>query len=712
MINIHVINSAQKSDSGEYACKTTGSERSDPVKLAFSDDWIILQTSYSAVFKGEEMLLSCLGWTGYRVANVKYFKESSLIAIFSMPQALIIKNATVADSGTYHCKMKIKSGLFYSTYTSNIVAMTVKVPVFGVCLEVLPMGGHVIEEQRLQVNCSVKEGTVPIIFSWCKLNTDECIYKEVSDERWAEFVTPLVQERHTGDYYCKASNRGTASVKSPVTNITVHRIPVSGISVQIEPHGGKVVEEEKLVVTCTVSEGTGPVTFSWCRQDIDACLQQKTTFSRQVTFVMDSMMEEDDGLYYCTASNERAPIESEQIQIYVERTPVSEITLKVQPTGGKFTEGEKMILTCSVGAGTGPVTFSWCKMRTGNCVYEQTLNSRKVDYIVPSVTEIFEGAFYCRASNSRATVESELIQLSVKIPVSQPMLTFGLDGDRHVLGDTVMIHCESKRGTLPIVYQFYHQQRTLGKVFIHQKEPGRLKVTLASADDSGAYSCDASNDVSSDVQRSEELFLTVVVPVSGATLKIDKTSPEVPVDESLRFTCSLASGSLPEFHWFHDEKVVDETSGIYLLPAPGNSLFIESIQPEHGGNYQCHATNILNQNKTLNSTSNIITVSVVGLSIRERLAQKRIIEEQKQLAWFKSHQTLLETQLNMMYKLQNNMKLELQHLMNKVDHKLQCILQVLEQQGDTSCIPVSTPFSQENRMETRATAESERGSEL
>ncbi|NXV08134.1 FCRL1 protein, partial [Cettia cetti] len=83
-----------------------------------------------------------------------------------------------------------------------------------------------------------------------------------------------LQLHHSGHHSCTFRYRPWPSVwieSSPVT-VTVHGVPLSGVSLWAQPPGGQVALGDSLVLSCTVATGTGPLSFTWHRGGSGALL--------------------------------------------------------------------------------------------------------------------------------------------------------------------------------------------------------------------------------------------------------------------------------------------------------------------------------------------------------------------------------------------------------------------------------------------------------
>ncbi|GAB5583823.1 Fc receptor-like protein 2 isoform X1 [Prionailurus iriomotensis] len=197
--------------------------------------------------------------------------------------------------------------------------------------------------------------------------------------------------------------------------------------------------------------------------------------------------------------------QSLQLQIHVHRVPVSNISLEMRAPRGQVIEGRNLVLLCSVTEGTGNITFSWHREATGTSVGKKTQRSLSVELEVPAVQERDAGRYYCRADNGHGPIQSKVLSILVRIPVSCPVLSITAPRAQAVEGDVVELRCEAQRGSPPILYRFYYEDVPLGNSSAPSGGGASFNLSLT-AEHSGNYSCEADNGLGA--RRSE------VVPLS------------------------------------------------------------------------------------------------------------------------------------------------------------------------------------------------------
>ncbi|NWR25653.1 FCRL2 protein, partial [Emberiza fucata] len=125
-----------------------------------------------------------------------------------------------------------------------------------------------------------------------------------------------LQLHHSGHYSCMGLVRSFMSRSAPVT-VTVHGVPLSGVSLSAQPPGGQVALGDRLVLSCTVATGTGPLSFSWHREGSGALMG--TSPCLELHHVWDN----DSGQYWCQVSDRDSVAESDPLNVTVlgERDP-------------------------------------------------------------------------------------------------------------------------------------------------------------------------------------------------------------------------------------------------------------------------------------------------------------------------------------------------------------------------------------------------------
>ncbi|NXP42246.1 FCRL2 protein, partial [Leiothrix lutea] len=118
---------------------------------------------------------------------------------------------------------------------------------------------------------------------------------------------------HSGRYRCRGWMGAVTPQwrESQLVTVTVHRVPLSGVSLSAQPPGGQVALGDRLVLSCAVAMGTGPLSFTWHRRGLGTLLGIGPRL--ELRHVGDN----DSGHYHCRASNGDSVTESVALNVTV-----------------------------------------------------------------------------------------------------------------------------------------------------------------------------------------------------------------------------------------------------------------------------------------------------------------------------------------------------------------------------------------------------------
>ncbi|XP_054373575.1 LOW QUALITY PROTEIN: Fc receptor-like protein 4 [Molothrus ater] len=167
-------------------------------------------------------------------------------------------------------------------------------------------------------------------------------------------LSPL-RLHHSGRYLCGGRVVSQWRESEQVT-VTVHRVPLSGVSLSAQPPGGQVALGDSLVLSCAGAVGTGPLSFSWHEQDSWAPLGSCPCLE------LHHVGDNDSGQYRCRVSDGDREAESDPMNVTV-LVPVANAAITPGPLSHQVRAGDNVTLHCSVQVGSAPVTFTWLHNR-------------------------------------------------------------------------------------------------------------------------------------------------------------------------------------------------------------------------------------------------------------------------------------------------------------------------------------------------------------
>ncbi|XP_039074401.1 Fc receptor-like protein 3 isoform X2 [Hyaena hyaena] len=498
----HLENQSEKikiKTSGYYSCKTQRSSLSNPVHVQFLTDWLILQASHP-VFEGDPVVLRCRGKKEEEIMEKSYYKNKKIIR--SHYNSNITVYPPLDDDSTYHCTASRESFWNLWIETSNPLKIQVQELFPSPVLTASP--SQPIEGSPMTLKC---ETWLPPQRTHIRLQF--CFFKEnqLLGLGWSnspEFHIPTMWSEDSVAYWCLARTTTSRIMKtSPRSQIHVQRIPVSDVNLETEPPVGQLIEGEDLVLICSAAEGTGTVMFSWHREGLERSLGRKTRRALSAELRIASMREQNAGRYYCAADNMDGPILSKRIRITL-RIPVSRPVLTVRMPWAQAVEGHVVELLCEAQRGSPPILYRF--YHEGDALGNSLAPSGGGASFNLSLTAKHSGNYSCEANNSLGVQRSEVVSLSVMVPVSRPVFTLNPAVAQIMVGDVLELRCEVQRGSPPILYWFYHEDVILGNTSAPFGGGASFNLSLTT-EHSGNYSCGADNGLGA--QRSEAVSLNV-----------------------------------------------------------------------------------------------------------------------------------------------------------------------------------------------------------
>uniref|UniRef100_A0A2K5DXX5 Fc receptor like 6 n=1 Tax=Aotus nancymaae TaxID=37293 RepID=A0A2K5DXX5_AOTNA len=128
---------------------------------------------------------------------------------------------------------------------------------------------------------------------------------------------------------------------------------------------------------------------------------------------------------------------------------------------------------------------------------------------IPGVKGGDSGLYWCEAALEGGQVQKQSPQLEVRVwaPVSRPVLTLNHGPADPAVGDVVHLLCEAQRGSPPIRYSFYLDEKIVGSHSAPCGGNASLLFPVTSEHDAGNYSCEAENRVSRERSETKKLSL-------------------------------------------------------------------------------------------------------------------------------------------------------------------------------------------------------------
>ncbi|XP_062367209.1 Fc receptor-like protein 2 [Cinclus cinclus] len=330
-------------ESGTYTCDRPGSGHSPPVLV--SNEPLVLQVPARALLEGDTVTLRCRSWKDKPVTSVVFYKDNKYLKRSLSGKDMSLSHLQLHSSGRYSCKGSVGSRHTWSAPVTVAVHELFSVPV----LEGPP---ELTEGSPLNLSClstpSPLRPPAPLLYSFYRDGQ-----RVGGPQGSPRLLVPTVRVTQSGNYSFKVSSEeGTVWKSSAQLGVTVCRVLPTRVSLLVQPPGGQVTLGDSLVLSCTVTMGTGPLSFSWHRDGSGATLG--TGPRLELWHVGDN----DSGHYQCRVSDGESVAQSVPLNVTV-LVPVANATITPGPPALQVRPGDPVTLRCSVQVGSAPVTFTW-----------------------------------------------------------------------------------------------------------------------------------------------------------------------------------------------------------------------------------------------------------------------------------------------------------------------------------------------------------------
>ncbi|XP_048968460.1 Fc receptor-like protein 5 isoform X5 [Canis lupus dingo] len=349
----------------------------------------------------------------------------------------------------------------------------------------------------------------------------------------------------------------------------------------------------KLILQAPPSVFEGDSVTLKCQANVDLALKNKSLYKNgKMLKILDESSSfhiqqaglKDNGEYHCAGSEINCSFSSNRIKIQVQELFPHPV-LRSRPSW--TTSGNQLTLICEtqLPPQKSDVQLQFRFFKDGQIVEEGSKNFLKI-WNPSSGMNKGPSYYWCEAHTVTSNVckKSQKSQIHVEVPVSRPVLTLSPPRAQALEGHRVTLHCETRRGSTPILYQFYHGDVLLKSSSTHTARAS-FSITLT-AESSGKYSCTANNGFGP--QRSDTRSLSVTVPASRPVLTLRVPGTQAVVGDVMELHCEAHKGSPPIlYRFYHDDVFLGSSSAA----SGGRASFNLFLTPEHSGSYACEADN-------------------------------------------------------------------------------------------------------------------------
>ncbi|XP_034438633.1 hemicentin-1 isoform X1 [Hippoglossus hippoglossus] len=581
---LRLLNAAT-GDAGGYSCKAiniAGSKEKDffldvlvPPTIAGSGS----PRDVSAILK-QEISLECKV-QGVPLPTIQWYKDRKLVflgdpnlEVTNRGQVLRIKSARLGDQARYQCSVMNTAGKQSKDFNLSVyVPPTIK-------------GGNSTTEVTallamvVTLECEARGVPLPVI-TWYR-NGEAILSNRQAQyvERGHYLKIPRAQASDAGLYTCKVTSVAGSAEKAYELDVYLPPTIAGGGD---GPTEKTVILSKSLILDCEAG-GHPPPSLTWLKDGVPVHDGESVRVLEQgKKLEILSATVSNSGRYVCVATS-----------IAGEKEVKYDVRVLVPPfldgaddvTDSAVILNSPLELECEA-TGTPPPVITWYKdgkpVRQREGLRVATSGRR----LIVSRAQVSDTArFQCVATNAAGEHERDF---NVVVHVPPSIRTTGPAERSVVLHKPVSLECISS-GIPPPSITWIKDGRPVDTTQEHLKleSAGRiLKVTEARLEDSGRYTCLATNAAG---EAQQHIRLSVheapSIPYSGEIINQTIVSG-FPTE----LECKATGSPLPAITWYKDGRPLTSAAGVTMLKR-GQLLEIERAQLSDAGIYRCVAVNL------------------------------------------------------------------------------------------------------------------------
>ncbi|XP_026558988.1 hemicentin-1 [Pseudonaja textilis] len=506
--------------------------------------------------------------------NNRMISVSSNVEIVADGQTLHIKMSEVSDTGQYVCKAINIVGRDDKTFHLNVhVPPTIEGPQQEWINETI--------RNPITLTCDAT-GIPPPSITWLKNGkplensaTHELLILPGGNK--LQIARPHYSDN--GNYSCIASNVEGKAKKFYVLSVEIPP-DIVGSEMPSEVSG---ILGENIQLSCEAS-GTPTPAIQWLKDGklITSDESQQISLAPNGSLLhIFGALTSDGGKYTCVATNPAG-----------EEDRIFSVNIYVPPTINKNKEEPEaltVILDTSINIecqamGTPPAQINWLKngLPLSTSSHIRLLSAGQVLRIVKA--QVADTGMYTCVASNRAGVDNKHYSLQVYVP---PSIDNGGETELTVLkGNPVSLMCLANGIPTPTISWLKDGQtlsRNLHVAFENQKMG--LRILNSEINDSGRYTCIASNEAGEDNQH----FTLKVLEPPHINKSDNPEEISTVINNPLELLCISDGIPIPKLTWMKDGRPLPQTESVHVLRG-GQVFRISSAQVEDTGRYTCLAS--------------------------------------------------------------------------------------------------------------------------
>ncbi|XP_023265150.1 carcinoembryonic antigen-related cell adhesion molecule 1-like isoform X3 [Seriola lalandi dorsalis] len=546
------ISDVRMTDEGNYICSIStfpAGNRQGTTSLVMLEEVGKVTVTATDPVEFSSVSLSCFVSSGSSLSFL-WLNGSSEVTASDRVQltdgntTLTIVSVTRYDQGPFRCHVfnAVSNG------TSAPVNLSISFGPENINLTKSPSQDYYVEGSDISLLCSAVSRPAAL-FNWF-------LNRVPLSDTGPELRLINIKEDQSGNYSCQAFNNKTMRNETSQPSIISVLTRVSNVTVTAS--STDLVEFSSVSLFCSSSGSS--LSFLWLNGSSEVTASNRVQLTDgNTTLTIVSVTRYDQGPFRCHVFNPFSNGTSAPVNLSISFGPEN-IHLTKSPSQDYYVEGSDISLMCSA-VSRPTALFNWFLNRV-------PLSDTGPELRLINIKEDQSGNYSCQAFNNK-TMRNETSQPSI-ISVLKPIVNASVTSspNQPVEGNSVKLTCEAAGSV------FARKWMKDGADLI---QTGRvLSFQSLKKTDSGKYSCNISNPVSS-----VEAEYIMVVNYGPENVQI-KGPSTISLNENLTLTCSAESTPTANFTWKLNETKILNNSAV---------LTKHITDLSDSGEYTCEAMN-------------------------------------------------------------------------------------------------------------------------
>uniref|UniRef100_A0A8C1MDH3 Ig-like domain-containing protein n=1 Tax=Cyprinus carpio TaxID=7962 RepID=A0A8C1MDH3_CYPCA len=599
-----LILSVKSSHYGAYMCQaelqgrnvTTAKSTPHLITVHGSQPTILLQQdpSHPAIYTGEQVKLTCS--IQEKTSKWQYFwqKDSQQVNTDNNP-IYTIQNATCSQQGNYTCQVRRGE----TTYTKSTILTIREPPKPNLSIE---SQWHMFyQTEKVTLKCSVDEESNKWGYEWFKngglVKRDENISFSGNT-----LSISSAKASHSGQYTCRGKHLTRTSVTTRETGAVQLHIQDKKPKPTITKHEWFefFYTEERVHLKCNMT-GVG-WEYKWYK-DLNLWIANPELTINAVSL-------NDAGDYYCKAQRGDFSVDSETLQVRVQKPPEPQI----QSNWTEAFPGEKVSLQCVIQGVPENWNYMWFK--NSSKIFSSGETNITGNTLILSVKSSHDGAYMCQAElQGRNVMTTKSTPHLITVHGSQPTILLQQDPSHPEIytGEQVKLTCSIQEKTSK--WQYFWQKDSQQ---VNTDNNPIYTIQNATCSQQGNYTCQVRRG---EMTYTKSTILTIREPPKP-NLSIESEWYMFYQTEKVTLKCSVDEESNKwGYEWFKNGGLVKRDENISFS---GNTLSISSAKASHSGQYTCRGKHLTRTSVTTRETE------AVQLHIQDKKPKPTITKHE----WF------------------------------------------------------------------------------